>query len=216
MADLDGESIDAALVALKNSFTELADDADAAGNVDRRATEYLRRLAERIPKSPPTQAELFRVGHVEELLKVYASTVNSEWPDFLASAYHALTLQFGRTMRQFPRWREFKRNAEKDQLTAAQIDNILASASEFVVILEENEAREFVDPVLPETLQKLGEPIVADNVIRSANLIEAGAELLAEDLLESIDKHLEGAIRGCVGDDGSGRQWLYEEYRRWP
>lgn len=197
-SDLDDETIDSALGALKGSLSELANDADAAGNIDRRATDYLRRLAHRIPDRPPAQAELFRIAHVEELLRTYGTTVNREWPDFLASSYHALTLQFSRTMRQFPRWREFKRNAEKDQLSGNQIENIVASASEFVALLEEEEAQQFIDPILPGALEELGEPIVPDTEAIGSDVIDKGVELLAEDLLESIDNTLKALAEAAL------------------
>ena len=196
-SDLESESIDAALVALKVGFVDLADDADEAGNIDRRATQYLRRLAERIPADAPTQDELFRIAHVEDLLKAYGSTVNSEWPDFLASTYHALALQFGRTMRQFPRWREFKRNADKDQLSTWQIDQAVAAAVGFVTSLRDASAQEFVDPILPEALTELSEPVVGD-APSLPNSIEAGAELLAEDLLESINNTLKALSEAAL------------------
>ena len=104
-ADIVETKLSDALEALKQSLNELADDAESEANIDRRAIAYLRRIGERIPASPPTNLEMHSIAHNEAMLFGYASKVSEEWPDILAVRYHALTLQFDRTMRQFPDWR---------------------------------------------------------------------------------------------------------------
>lgn len=38
---------------------------------------------------------------MKEFLEGYSTTVNAEWPHFLAQRFHALTLHFDRVARQF-------------------------------------------------------------------------------------------------------------------
>lgn len=157
--DLDGESITAALRACQQAFRDLADDCEDAGNVDRRAVKLLRRVSERIPDTVPTQDELFRVAHIEELLETYSATVNEEWPTLLAKSYHALTLQFERTMRQFPKWRQFKRNAAQDKFESQQLQKALGFATSIVMELEGREAQKFVVPELSVALAAITAPL---------------------------------------------------------
>jgi hypothetical protein len=79
-------------------------------------------------------------------------TANEQWPDFLLARYHALSLQFDQTMRQSPLWREFKRNAEKESLSADQISASIPLATETAHALRDGEATEFVDPAVPNSL----------------------------------------------------------------
>ena len=193
-ADIAADSLSAALQAARESFQELAADA-ASANVDKRAVALLDRIAARIPQAPPTQDELFRLAHVEDLLDGYAKTVDDEWPPLLASAYHALRLQFERTMRQFPRWREFKRNAEKERLTDEQIAAAAPLVIAFSKTLQGAEAERFVEPALPKALSDLAAPVGAtqsdsDGREFPIDIIVAGKERLAEDVLESTNNVL--------------------------
>jgi hypothetical protein len=58
-ADLDGETLGAALMALRSQIADLAGDLDGEVNIDPRVIGFLRRLAERIPQTAPTQAGFF-------------------------------------------------------------------------------------------------------------------------------------------------------------
>jgi hypothetical protein len=126
--DGDPDALVSALTVLRAEIAELADDADGEANIDKRAIIYLRRKAEGIPEHAPAQDELFRLAHAKEFLEGYAKTVNEEWPDFLAQRFHALTLHFDRTVRQFPKWRAFVRNANKDRLTSERAAEVPAIA----------------------------------------------------------------------------------------
>jgi hypothetical protein len=116
-ADLDADGMTAALASLRNALGQLADDAELESNIDKRAVRKLRRLAEMIPQDVPTQAALFSLAHAQESLRQFQASVTHEWPDVLAGDYAALMLQYERTVRQFPRWREFARNAERGKLS---------------------------------------------------------------------------------------------------
>src|SRR5205807_8654892 len=83
-SDLSNKKLQAGFTALRAELLELADDANAEGNIDKRPAEFLQRLATRIPRTAPRQDELFRLGHAEAILAGYANVVTQQWPDFLA------------------------------------------------------------------------------------------------------------------------------------
>jgi hypothetical protein len=114
-----------------------------------------------------------------------------EWPDFLAARYHALTLQFDRTMRRSAAWREFKRNAAERSLSEAQISAARPLAAEAASALRQEDAGEFVDPALPNSLEELAEALrealTPSGDESPLDAVEAGGEFLAIDLLESVN-----------------------------
>ena len=186
-SDLNKKKFAAALSALRAELGEFANDVANEANIDRRIVKFLKRLSERIPESVPPQDELFRLGHIEQVFASYVKTVDEEWPDFLASRYHAVVLQFDRTLRQLPLWREFKKNAAKETMNAEQIETSTALAKEVANLLRRNEARDFVDPAVPNSLGKMAEVLSGE---APADAIEAGKELLAFDIIESINNTL--------------------------
>ncbi|MGB6325696.1 MAG: hypothetical protein WBG11_07955 [Methylocella sp.] len=198
--DGDPEALVAALKVLRAEIAELADDADGEANIDKRSIIYLRRKAEGIPNHAPAQDELFRLAHAKEFLEGYATTVNEEWPDFLAQRFHALTLHFDRTVRQFPKWRAFVRNANKDRLTSERAAEVPAIAEVTVEILRDEDALEFADAAIPNALESLNAPLapsIADDG-QPLDPIEAGYALLAEDVLESINNILKATAEGLL------------------
>jgi hypothetical protein len=188
-SDLDAPSLMAALTALHDDLIELADDATDTENIDHRPAKYLRRLADRIPDVVPTQAVLFRLAHAREALDDFASATDREWPDLLAARYRKMILQYDRTVRQFPKWRAFVRNAAEQKLTTEQIAEVPQIAETVVAELQTDDAREFVDPQIPDTLQMAQAPIVDWEEVLSA-----GNEQLAEDVLESINNVLKRTV----------------------
>ncbi|MGA9215908.1 MAG: hypothetical protein WBZ54_11760 [Methylocella sp.] len=198
--DGDPDALVAALKVLRAEIAELADNADGEANIDKRSIIYLRRKAEGIPEHAPAQDELFRLAHAKEFLEGYATTVNKEWPDFLAQRFHALTLHFDRTVRQFPRWRAFVRNANKDRLTSERAAEVPAIAEVTVEILRDEDALEFADAAIPNALESLNAPLapsIADDG-QPLDPIEAGYALLAEDVLESINNILKATAEGLL------------------
>lgn len=184
--DLKGKDFAAALRAVRAELAELSEDAANEANIDKRIVPFLRRLVERIPESPPAQDDLFRLGHAESIFVIYAKIVNAEWPDLLAARYRAITIQFENTMRQSPSWRMFKRNAAKDRLSEDQIDSAPVLAREAADALRQDEALEFVDPALPNSLLRLAdEPASAPEVTN-----QSLPELLAVDQVESVSNTL--------------------------
>ncbi len=184
-SDLDPASLIAALNALRDELSELADDVVTVRNVDQRPAEYLRRLANRIPDTVPSQALLFRLGHAREVLESFAGITDSEWPDFLAARYRKLMLQYDRTVRQFPKWRSFVRNAADQKLSAEQIEEVPQVVESIVAELKSTDAGEFIEAAVPDALRETAAPIVDwEEMLRDGN------EQLAEDLLESVNNVL--------------------------
>ena len=140
-------------------------------------------------------------------------TVNKEWPDFLAQRFHVLTLNFDRTVRQFPKWREFVRNAQKDRLTAEQAAEVAALANAMILALREGEARSLIDQVLPSALEALNAPLQWEIEPREKALdpIKSGKLLLAEDIVESVDNILKRIAEAAltIKNFGSyyGQKW---------
>lgn len=219
-AELNKKKFAAALSALRVELRELVDDVGAEANIDKRPAAFLRRLVERIPESMPQQDELFRLGHVEAIFAGYAKTVDQEWPDFLASRYHAVSLQFDRTLRQVPLWREFKRNAAKETLSSAQIADSTALAREAASALQQGEAASFVDPAIPQALEQLADalPVAKAGAEPPPDAIEAGKELLAADLVESVNNTLKPIAEvalAAAGAYGKGaRKGFIEEAKK--
>jgi hypothetical protein len=209
--DLTGRKFPAALRSLGAEVRALASDLVGEANIDRRFISLLNELAARIPQTSPSQDELFRVGHFESVLVAYAKTVNEQWPEILAARYHALALQFDRTMRQSPSWREFKRNASKETLTAQQVALAVSLAKETATALREAEAKEFVDESLPQATERLAAALdVTDKTSAEPvpeDVIEAGRELLAVDLIESVNNILKPIAEAALkigADAGKG------------
>jgi hypothetical protein len=189
--DLDGVGLAGALASLKASIGQLADDAEVESNIDRRMVRKLRRLADLVPDYPPDQATLFTLGHAQEALREFQGTVAAEWPDVLAADYSALVTQYEKTVRQFPRWREFARNAAKNDLSMGDALEIAASTERAVEVLRDEVPSEIVDAAIPTLLEKL-RGLMPDRAAldRIDEAISGGAEEVALDLLESIDNIL--------------------------
>jgi hypothetical protein len=198
-SDLDEASLLAALGALREDLAELAADVVLTQNIDHRPAEYLRRLADRIPNAMPSQALLFRLGHANEVLSDLTHTTDIEWPDLLAARYRRLALQYERTVRQFPKWRAFVRNAAEQSLTAEQIAEVPQIVETVVAELQTNDAREFIDQAIPEALKATQAPIVDWN-----ESISLGKEQLAEDLLESINNVLKRTVEFSLALKSAG------------
>jgi hypothetical protein len=206
--DGDPEALTSALKVLRQEIAELADDADGEANIDKRPIAYLRRNAERVPDHAPTQDELFRLAHVKEFLEGYSKIVNEEWPDFLARRFYTLTLHFDRTVRQFPKWRAFVRNASKDRLTPEQAAEVPVLAQAMVDALRDEDALEFIDPPIPAALENLQVPFQADGesaMGRGLVPIRPGQLLLAEDIVESMNNIAKEAFAAALADAGVGQ-----------
>jgi hypothetical protein len=171
---------------LRRILRDFSDDISTEANIDRRFVSFVRQLAGRIPEVAPLQHELFELGHAETVFAEYTSTVNEQWPNFLAARYHATVLQFERTMRQSASWREFKRNAEKEKLTEIQTRQAADLASAATSALRNDEATNFVDPVVSQILDEFAQlhSRLADEALAA---IDTGKEGLAADLIESTN-----------------------------
>lgn len=187
-AELDPATLQAALTSLKSSLATLAEDAAAEQNIDKRAVRRLDRLAGQIGDTLPAQASLFTLAHGVVALREYLSSVEAEWPDILASDYRAVLKQFEQTVRQFPRWREFIRNAEKDTLEGEDIENVLKAGEEF----EQAGRAEPLSATISSSIADVFRDLLAslptteerDEVERT---LTAAKEEIALDVLESLD-----------------------------
>jgi hypothetical protein len=192
--DLQQNEFPAALRALRAGLQKFANDLDGEANIDRRFVAYLRHLAEQIPEGVPPQHELFELGHAEEVFIKYSASVNEQWPDFLAARFHAMVRQHDNTMRQAPAWRDFKRNALRDTITQQQVAEVVPIAAQITSALRNDEARPFIGAPLPKALDTLAEPLRRpppdDAPEEWRHAIEAGNELLALDVIESINNTL--------------------------
>jgi hypothetical protein len=201
------DALTAALDALRAELIDLADDVEAEPRVfDKRIVPYLRRIAARIPGQVPPQSELFRLAHAKESLQGYVGTVNEQWPDHLAQRFHKFTHLFDRTVRQFPKWRGFVRNAETDRLTPEQVAAVPNFAKEFVEAMRDDDAQEFIDPALPVALENLQSPLHPDRQRVDDQLTGASAPmnvLLAEDIVESINNTVKLTVEAALASAAS-------------
>ena len=201
-SDLKPPTLTAALKALREQIEKLADDYEKSGpNPDRRMIAYLRELAARVPKSRPKQQDLFAFGHEKKVLEGYASKANEEWPEILAARYHGMTLAFDRTLKQFPKWREFLRNASGEIFTPAQINDIHEAATQTSGILRHEDALPNVDPDLPEAIdalnEKLNEKPTTSEILAD---LDAAKQELAADLIESLNNIWKRIAESALGD----------------
>lgn len=209
--DLEGDDLAAALLALKNQIRRMANAARDEGNLGQRIVRYLDGLANRIPETAPPQHVLFEIAHELEAIERFAKTVNEEWPEELAAQYHALTRGFDRTVRQFPRWRQFSRNAAADQLSDAQRAEAPQAIKEATAELRGEDAAPIVDEAIPAAIDRIAatpdfEPEPAAGGAGALTPIDAGNEALLEDGLESLSNTLkvtaELALKGAeIGGD---------------
>jgi len=188
--DLTGRKFTAALKSLREELRTFADDIAGEANIDKRFVAHVGSLADKIPQKAPRQTELFRLGHASVVFAAYAKTVDGQWPDFLAARYHAIVLHFERTMLQSPLWREFKNNADQQVLTDKQIDNSYWLGTEVANELRSEEAKDFIDPAIPDALDRLTGPLFSRIPIGNEprdDVVEAGTTVLAYDVVESVN-----------------------------
>ena len=116
--------------------------------------------------------------------------------DFFVSRFAVVTDFFDRTIQQFPKWRHFVSDAEKDPLTCGEAAEIPVLAHVMVAALRESETRNFIDPAIPSALEVFQAPLLFQAPSQSESLRqeeqfgrpgEASKLLLANDLFASID-----------------------------
>lgn len=205
VSDLEGADIASALRGLKAAMNELSDEVRNVSNIDQRFTEYLDELVRKLPESVPTQDILFSIAHNQDVLGSYLITAQQEWPVLSASKLGALSLQFERTMDKFPEWRAFKKKPAPDNLTAEDIDKANELTKLLAEQLEDELAREFINPQLPELVEELAadlsnEPETFEN---SLSVSPAKANRL-RDLLESSSNILKRIVEAGMFALGKG------------
>ncbi len=192
MATLSGQTIPAALKALAQSLAELAKAAGDESNIDRRIVQRLNEISGSIPRKRPSQIALFRLGHEYDELKGYSKIVAESWPEVVAARYTSMTLAFERTLRRFPKWVDFAREPSIEKVSAGEAQDISKVAETLSDVLRARENSTVVDLVLPDALRDLSAEL-ADAARRNEarpGPIELGNELLAQDVLESVNNTL--------------------------
>lgn len=185
---------------LRAEITALADDAACDPTIRRRAIVCLRSVAARIPGCTPPQNELFYLAHVKGFLRDYAKIFQAGWQDLFAKRIAEAILHFDHMVQQFPKWRDFVGNAEKDPLTLEEAAEIPALANVMVAVLCEDEARNLIDPAIASALEVFQAPLQWDMSRREQQLTgpgEASKLLLANDLflsIENITKRIADAV----------------------
>jgi hypothetical protein len=127
------------------------------------------------------------LAHEQETLEDYGNTVAAEWPALLAGRYLATALAFDRTVRQFPKWRLFKQNADKNRLTDQQRAEAPKLAAEFTVALREEETARYVASEIPDTFEEMCQRLDAARDDAREDRIASGVDTLAEDAVTSIE-----------------------------
>jgi len=166
IAEATPETIETALLALHVEMLDLLEDLEAGTNVDPWFLKKLRQLSELAATTHPTQFELFRLAHGQEIFVGYSSSVNEQWPEFLASRFHALNLHFSRCIDKFPQWKAFVSTAREIELTEEQVKDLPALVEGTVKALRDTEATIFIDDSLPAALETLVEPLVENDETR--------------------------------------------------
>ncbi|MGD0763882.1 MAG: hypothetical protein ABR929_11985 [Roseiarcus sp.] len=221
-ADLSPEEFLAALRAARADCFELVRDVRAeveeaerlgrTPNLDLRPANYLERAASRIGDAVPSAIELFRFGHAAEALRHGLKAVEETWPDFLAARYGLLVAQLDRAARQARAWRALLKNAADDAPPSEVVEAAPRYAVEFAEILREAAAaaageRPLIAAAIPDGLDALA-AIAGERAEIAGSAtpeIDAGAEALAVDLIDSIDNIVKKlaeawlAARGPVG-----------------
>ncbi|TPV97671.1 MAG: hypothetical protein USCAAHI_02896 [Beijerinckiaceae bacterium] len=197
-AESDKDSVVLALAfkLLREEIACLAADAALDAEINQRIIYCLWSVAGRIPAYVPAQDKLFYLAHLKEFLEAYAKIGSDIWPDFFVSRFAAVTDFFDRTIQQFPKWRHFVSDAEKDPLTCEEAAEIPVLAHVMVAALRESETRNFIDPAIPSALEVFQAPLLFQAPSQSESLRqeeqfgrpgEASKLLLANDLFASID-----------------------------
>ncbi len=182
-SDLERGSLPAALKALKNEITSLVSDLQF-DNIDPRFSVYLQKLERALPTRAPKQIQLFEVAHKLEVLESYSDTVNEEWPNLLAARYHSMVRAYDRTMRQFPKWREFNYNASISHTMEIAGTKVESATVATVDALRDNSISDHIDSRLPSALDKI---LASLDLRRERDFIPVSKSKLQSDILDSIN-----------------------------
>ena len=216
-ATLSPQTIPAALKTLAQSMERLAGAAAEESNIDRRVAKRLHEIAGSIPRKRPNQTELFHLGHEFDELKAFSKVVSKSWPEPVAASFTATTLAFERTLRRFPKWVDFTREPPIEKVSAAEAQDISKVADTLSNVLREPENQIAVNSVLPDAIGTLSAQLTdaARRAETRPDPIELGNQLLAQDLLESLNNTLKRMAEGAltvVGGAGKAAK-LAEEGR---
>ena len=182
----------AKFTALREELVELADDTSLQPNCDPRASEYLSKLAGRIPSTTPSEVFLLRLENARDSARYFLKTVEREWPDLHVSRFRALLLQFDRTLEQFPNRRHFEVGEDGVALTEKQIKRASEVSKAVADVLENDGRQDWLDPKIASALRTIEEPLVETEAAVGLS------QKVAHDLLESVSNILKAVIEGAV------------------
>lgn len=204
-----GTHLPQALIALKDDLLELAGDLVGDNRIDRQVQVFLKRLGERLPLTEPTQYELHRIGVAESGLASFVQSEEfQEWPNFFASRLLGVQLQFDRVLRQFPSWRQFKRNADLEEISIEEIRQT-ADSSERLAQAFESEAQDQVDPALVDALREEADEL---NVLTADGILHS-LVMRAIDTREGLRNTFKRIASRALEEFGDG---FHEEARKIP
>jgi hypothetical protein len=211
-ASVDDEGLTTALSNLRSEIRAFEASAEKT-NVNKDLLAYIQRLGNEIPSERPSQDELFRLGHAQLLLQACSNSIDSEWPDSLATRYHALLNSTESVIRHSPRWSTFVRDATNAPMAPAQEAQITNAVLALVAALRNDYAREIVDPAISYKLEEQleYESVNREGLDRTINIpleqFEITKALIAQDALESVNNVLkilaEAAIAAKKNRDAS-------------
>lgn len=150
--------LEASLAALKKRMNALVADARQVSNIDQRFVSHIESIGQLIPTEAPDQISLFELGHELETLQQAQKTITEEWPDLLAARYASTILAYDKTVRQFPDWKLFVRNADDIHYSEEEIEAAPEFVSEVAAALREGELSVIVDAAIPDALDRLVSP----------------------------------------------------------
>jgi hypothetical protein len=174
---------------------------DSPNNVDPRLIAFTRRVLTYVPTSPPDNVAVFLFGQEVVALKrrVKSAVAGGELSPDHAVDLEGVADELDGCASQFAAWREFARNARAASLTPDQLATAAIMATDLADQLETGEAEEFVDRSVPDALRALA---TGRELIPTPNdptgVVNAGYDLLAADLIDSVDNVLKAASVAAV------------------
>jgi hypothetical protein len=133
---------------------------------------FFEQAASAIERAVNNQSALFESGRCLSALQRFAPTIDAEWHPLHAAQYHALLLQFDKTLRKFKVWREFLKEHVGPR-TPVPFNEVAKGLDEIT-----DELAEFNDLISIQVSFKLKE-------------IVSALQASSERLLKSIDQNAE-------------------------
>ena len=200
ISDVGADAQIAAFAVLKLSLEKFVVEA-VTSNIDKRILRPFETAISILASGSPEHFEIYQLGHLQSEIAGFSFAANKEWPIVLSASYHATVLTFDRTLKQFPIWRDFKRNAAKQVFEESSIAKITEYLEPVIEQFETAESSEFIASEISSTLRRLNNNL-ADAIREkqqqaeiSSKILEQATEELAYDLLESLSNTFKSIAR---------------------